>query len=426
MTHGAPKPILLQVGVVGLATCIAIVAGCDKQQAVVALRPECPIDSVITFRDTVEGQPRTRQYFSLFLPGDLTFVPEYHDCQRFPLGAGKRYGPLVAIFARESLNFHHQRIFDLVDQGTPVRAVAVGVILSYDGDYDWLGIKWGFNCLYMWAEKTSESAFRRRAAIARVEEEQQCLEPVDTSSLASQPRLLVHERRPDDVLTRVDYPEVARWDWDPVAHKQYAAIGCVDSWCEISREGLNPSAQHDHPTLPLPAKRIVRIKGWYDEQRLADVDAAEPTGLGATPVVGTIMPVPNLAELVEGDFAPGKWPTVAHSWLRGALPKYQTTLNMGPGSLQAGNLNAIAFCKGTREACGIPADEATTVKCTNGADPWWARITSTSGAVRHRCVIRRMHPGVVIPGIVRWRWAIDDERGWIACPGGCCEVVGDE
>jgi hypothetical protein len=384
-------------------------------------RPECPVDSIV-IRDTSEQKVRLVSFTQLAISGPTTLVPEFNDCQRFPIGAGPVYGPLVGIFARESLNHAIAQLLDLAHQGASARAVSIGLILSWDGDYSHLGIQTGFNCLYMWAtiqkDSTLLSAFMLPTKVERACLENLAPEPLPTGAT----KLRVYRRQPDPAYGVGDYPEVARWDWDGVAHREYIVIGCRDAWCDIASEPLQPSMSYNKPTLPLPARRVLQIKGWYDEQRLADKAVIGP-GLEASPVTGTFYPAPNLAQLAEGDFTGTKWPTVAFAAIRGPMPNYVKKLNFEEGSLAADRLNQVALCKGTQADCGIPSADQVQV-CANGADPWWAKITSVSGKIAYRCVIRRLHPGVIIPGIVRWRWATEDERGWIACPGGCCEVVG--
>lgn len=82
--------------------------------------------------------------------------------------------------------------------------------------------------------------------------------------------------------------------------------------------------------------------------------------------------------------------------------------------------SAISLCRGDAKDC-LPAT-ATVNECANQSDPWWARIVSGSDT-RFRCVIRRTHPGVSIPGAARWRWKVEDEGGWVRCPNGCCEIT---
>jgi len=390
-------------------------------------RPECPVDSVVVQTDS--GASHFVSYQQLSVAGSTTLVPEYHDCQQFPVGAGGTYGPLVGIFAREHLNAEVKRLLDLAASGTTNRAVGIGLILSFNGAYNPLGIRHAFNCLYMWAEiQGSDTA--RSAFLTPVSREEDCLKDKDPKRPGPNSKtLFVRLQRSDLAYGVADYPEVARWDWDAMHHQQYIEIGCLNAWCDIGNPSLQGtgSPHREDPSFPGNGGRVLKIKPWYDEQRLADFG---PTGvIFASDVTGTFYPDPALATLGAGDYSTHQWKTVAYSFLSAPLATYVTKLNFEPGNVDATTrrVNKVELCMGTRDPgeCNIPASETIT-NCGNSADAWWARITSVSGIVKYRCVIHRKHPGMTIPGIVRWRWAPDDERGWISCPEGCCEVVGEK
>src|SRR6266545_2087178 len=59
----------------------------------------CPYHSAIR----LEVDQKVTQYDTLPLVGDITTIPEFHDCQRFIDSTGTGYGPLVGIFAVWSL-----------------------------------------------------------------------------------------------------------------------------------------------------------------------------------------------------------------------------------------------------------------------------------------------------------------------------------
>lgn len=95
-------------------------------------------------------------------------------------------------------------------------------------------------------------------------------------------------------------------------------------------------------------------------------------------------------------------------------------------------MNAMAFCVGTKAACGVPMQ----VRQCASTPEMWAKVTSptplASGAnTTYLCVRYRptsTMPGIAgnyrIPAVVRWRWKPNDETMWVACPAGCCEVYG--
>jgi len=411
---------------------LALLSACEKPKGnffegnAATYRPECPVDSVFVQVDS--GETHFASFQQLEVAGSTTLVPEYHDCQRFPVGRGGTYGPLVGIFAREHLNDQIDRLLKLAASGATKRAVGIGLILSFDGAYNPLGIRHAFNCLYMWAEISGNDT-TRNAFLTPVGHQEDCLTDRDPRRPGANSKTLFVRLQRDLSLGVADYPEVARWDWDPMHHQQYMEIGCLNAWCDIGNASLNGtgSPDRDDPSLPGKGRRVLKVKPWYDEQRLADFG---PTGvIFASDVTGTFYPDPGLALLGAADYATHQWKTVAYSFLSAPLATYVTKLNFEAGNVDATTrrVNTVELCQGTRAAdqCNIPATETIT-DCGNAADAWWARITSVSGVVKYRCVIRRTHSGLTIPGLVRWRWAPDDERGWISCPEGCCEVVGEK
>lgn len=386
-------------------------------------RPECPLVSVDVRHSESKAPLKLK---ALTISRDQTTVPEFNDCQRFPEpGDLSNYGPLVGIFASATLVSDMQAIVDLASQNNPLRAIAVAQIVDWGGigkgDYDPLNIsrnKFGFNCLYMWV--TAPGSFH--AAVTWVEDERMCVDKRDFTMIPPDSTLeVLRLQAPPSPLA--DYPPVARWDWDATRKQQFIGIACLDGWCEIAKKG--------HVTSPSYASasssKQFKIKGYYDEEFLAVMD---PNGkLVVSPVVGTVMPSPELATLNESirSFQPvggsAPWPVVAYSSLSGPVPSYKTKLNYDVGDVMGGRFNMVALCAGSRADCGVPK---TVKECAPGTkDPWWAKVTTASGNISYRCVIRRTHPGMIIPDIVRWRWLDTDQIGWIKCPEGCCELTGE-
>ena len=419
----------------GLCGAALVLVACQSSpRQLAAAMPECPRDSVRIWKDSVPGVAReftsTKQ---LAIAGATTLVPEFNDCQRFRQKSGDAYGPLIGIFARESLSYHISRMLDSARANAQIRAVSIGLIYDWDSPYPALDIASGFNCLYMWAENGS---LKRKAAMVPVAADSVCRKDLAVTDIpASTPPLEVFPRRPDPIFTAAnhDYPDVARWDWDEVLNTEYIGIGCQDSWCEIAKPPLHESRKHDDLAATSPhGRRVFQIKGWYDEQLLAVSTTPGGSLLKASTVTGTIFPGPELGSLPESAYQK-KWvDTAATTLLTGHLANYVSKLNFEEPPLVGGHqFNVIALCEGSRADCGVPLTVPPKT-CSKPGDPWygddwWARITSTKGAVAYRCVIRRKHPELnkIIPGLVRWRWSLDDEVTWIACPDGCCEVTGE-
>lgn len=423
---------------------LAAVVSCQRPKGGVPVlgvnsTAHCPYhDSV-----RLETDQGTVTFDTLPLVGLLTTIPEFHDCQRFIDSSGGRYGPLVGIFAVATLSG-----FELTPGTPPPRAdfreppgtedpaaadepVApvpphpegwpVGVIVNFDQvEYAPLGIKPGINCLYVYP-----SSERPHGIAARVvpvgSDAQACAAPFSPAMVGTE--LLAFARRmPLDHPS--DYPPVARWDWDPKSSTQFIGISCGRRWCEIGQgSGFSPSPTHLYFLTDRKERRVFAVKGWHDEQWLGRNGIA---GLYPAPYQGTLVPVKNLAEMDATTFGTPQWTEVARVAISPHDPAYEdkftfTTANM------PGRMNTIALCQGSWTAC-IATDAPASApgaapNCKGTTDGmWWARITNTRGDKAYRCVTRRPHVGITMPGTARWLWSDDDESIWVECDEGCCQV----
>jgi hypothetical protein len=249
-----------------------------------------------------------------------------------------------------------------------------------------------------------------------------------------------------------DYPPVARWDWDPVHHQYYIGIKCGAAWCEVGQSGFTASNTHaglaqDFFPAPDPnnllERRVVEIKGWYDEQPLAVYDRTLGT-IRPTALIATVFPDYGLDAIRDQSAFDGEWVRMArvalrlhHPWAMGDID--QTLEDLSNYILKfnfalTGDspvLNEVFICRGSAQACGVPA-AFTTDECdpetTDGAD-WWVKLRRAGQENDSRslygCVTYRMVTmGFRIPGTVRFRWLADDEGAWVPCVLGCCEVRG--
>jgi hypothetical protein len=387
--------------VLGSMGLMALIVNCNPSPPpAAAARPECPADVILLPTDS--GLYSTTV---IAASGPISLVPEFHDCQRFTDSARTVYGPLIAIFARNEL----ETIPDPVP-GAPTGTSHVAfagieqasaTILNYDTPYEPLRIEKGISCLYLYSANAIW-----QAKIVSVNSDQACLQPMDPFGPGTDLRVDVLDKpRGDDV------PPVARWDWDPKEGRHYIGIRCGTRWCEVyspSQPSLTSSAHYQ-------GSRLVAAKGWYDEQYLA---VQQGPNLVPGAALGTIFPVGNLAGATVADFDK-IWRQVALVSLSAASAEYKNKFNFVVGPAPHGQ-SAISLCRGDVRACLPPT--ATVNECDNQSDPWWAKIVSGS-ETRYRCVIRRQHPGVSIPGAARWRWKVEDEGGWVRCPDGCCEIT---
>jgi hypothetical protein len=365
-----------------------------------AARPECPADAILVPTDS--GLYSTTV---IAASGPISLVPEFHDCQRFTDSARTVYGPMVAIFARNALETIPDPVpgaLSTTSHTLPVGSEqASATILNYDLPYEPLRIEKGISCLYLYSLNAVW-----QARIVPVNSDQACLQPMDPAGAGADLRVDVLEP-----AAGIDIPPVARWDWDPKEGKHYIGIRCGTRWCEVyspSQPSLTSSASYQ-------GTRLVAAKGWYDEQYLA---VQQGPNLVPGSALGTIFPVGNLADALVEDFDK-IWRQVALVSLSTESAEYKAKFNFVVGPAPQGQ-SAISLCRGNAQAC-LPAT-ATVNECDNQSDPWWAKIV-TAADTRYRCVIRRQHPGVSIPGAARWRWKVEDEGGWVRCPQGCCEIT---
>jgi hypothetical protein len=394
---------------------------------------------------------------------NIATIPEFHDCQRFLVkpgvqavsgpqfgvhASGVTYGPLVAIWVGEAVDTLFQGppgmglppggdsgIVDSVGDSMPGMgspgdsiAYAVAQIHSWGpATYEPLRIQPGFSCLYMWRD--SQAPYLWRAMIvwtgARPDP---CHDPERIAGLDG----AMLEVRPvvNDEFKKVDIPPVARWDRDLGRGDQYIGIKCGSQWCEIGRPGFASSstaadeafatavdaAMEERPggtsMTAAQRKRVLGVKGWYDQQMLATFTN---NTMGPSGIVGTIIPHP----LVQGDQLTAA--SFEHTWVQVAFVHVSAPY-VGKHLELAQGLTELHFCKGTADQCGVPVGALTcaTTPATTDPDSWWVRLTPPEGPARFRCIKRDISTPPIPAGAARWRWLEDDETTWVRCEAGCC------
>ena len=391
----------------------------------------------------------------LALAKNITDIPEFHDCQRFIKVAGgvNTYLSLTAIFAREDLG-EATHSLDSVPDVEAIRTkriskdsakaltkafgrpVAVGEILALQDGYPSLGIEKGFNCLYLFGVVGEQSGLG--AQIVPVgRDDKRCTQPL--TSMTGGVKLKVSRTQ----YTSGAVPQVARWEWDAAQNHELMGIECGSrSWCVIGNGDFTAPAAYATGTS---ARNVLAVQGWYDEQRLALPTTGAPN---VGNVIGTIVPAPDLESHTgssgsSSDFH-NTWKPVAYVALSSSSNEYRNKLNLTRAAV-TGPGNQVSLCFGSKTACvgdQTISSETCTVTDTQGELPagrvprtiapttitptderWWTKVQNTTDRKsRFYCVVRRGHPGMTIPGVVRWRWAIKDETMWIRCLEGCCEV----
>ena len=372
----------------------------------------------------------------LSLSGRITDVPEFHDCQKFIVAGGEHgtFLTLFAIFARDSLREATSRFNSVSDTArTPTDSaavvsasgfVAVGEVLAIDKGYAQLGIQPLFNCLFLRATYAGLAA--RMVPVSGNETSCKTIthpEDMPGTNLEVYRRFFKYDTA----------PPVARWDWDPVNNQQHIGINCGIAWCDIGKSTFHPSSAYALSTGS-PNDRVIAVKGWYDEQRLAvpssaTMPFASATSLKPGAIIGTFVPMPDLGKdtgTPGGSRYDTTWVRVATVGMTDTSADYLGKLNLVQSPVKNA-IDSVSLCYGKLRTC--ITNTAITPKCaaakTPGTMQWWGMITNPTTSPAYFCVTRRGHesiPGLHIPGIVRWRWAIKDETMWIRCLEGCCEV----
>jgi hypothetical protein len=380
--HFAPSHVLRML----VATCvIAATLGYSRKSSSIASAPRhdkqvtdlgpCPHYWSRFFKNHNHGDPIA------LLAGRQIDVPEYNDCQRLlvnnsghlnPAYTDLKFGNEAVIFARADLNKVYRTEAPIGnDGGRPffaalkhpkpdiTRVTAIAQVWT-TGTYEPLGLDSGFACIVLqWDGPVSSSHPRNyHAWMVPVSNQISCASPLDLPAssafyLGAQ-ELPAHGNTdgPDEI------PPVARWDWDGHRGVQYVGIACPSGWCELY--GENPNSPHGHTSSPsyhvagglnIHGKegRVVRQKGWYDEEYLASTTPAP----GASPKLdgagafGTVFPVPDLkrrkmASYTPGEFVPVAWISI-NPFSKGYAAKYGFRLNTAPP--QRPDVNALFLCR---------------------------------------------------------------------------------
>lgn len=400
-------------------------------------RYDCPDHGPVQVGDTT--------YTQLSVPGPITGIPEFHDCQRVITvdGGGVNYGPRIGLFASQGLGQFQVTPLQYQSPGSGAmgtstlvpgpQGVTQAVVTTQQGagppafvevvawgDYKPLGINYGISCLYIVPDPTRPTGLAGK--MVHVALESQCanganqVEGTVTKMLWVYPMQLTGYR-PEDI------PPVARWDWDVRNRKQAIGVRCGDTWCNIGLEHLQvPPAHAPMPPTNPKQDRVFGVKGWYDEQNMAVPGGG---GLVPAPQVGTIFPDPGLVDVTDSNAFSGRWIPVAKVKFPVVNPHYSQKFSV----VQTGQgpLNEVYVCAGADCSFG----DATAPNCTvpPGAWNWYAKIVSAVGgnkSPRFKCVNRHVHVDFMPVATARWRWHPTDETMWIRCAGGCCEVTGEE
>lgn len=363
-------------------------------------RRECPGPE---FSVTVRDRGGVTTQTTVRVAGAISEVPEFHDCQRFITAnaPNEGYNDLFAVFAAFRLDSLAQ-ILDTLNAHNPTKkyAVAAAEVYTAAGTYKPLGIKPGFNCMYL----TNENGWKQAYMLWTGTNEEKCEMLFETTAaIPPEAKVLNVSRVVVGAFAATDYPPVARWETFP-GGVYYIGIKCGNAWCRVGVQNSEAVAQAVAGP-PTAEARVKHISGWFDEQRLAVLKAPPSPGLPVRPssIRGTVRPRPNLGELNDPTQFATRWVEVGTIEIHDPPGPYQAKLGLGRG------VNRL-FLRGKV-----------------GDTLWQAMIVSPGNRKTYRSVSRYGHEGknYNIPGTLRWRWLATDEGVWARCLEGCCQVQTD-
>jgi hypothetical protein len=329
-------------------------------------------------------------------------IPEYHDDQALRANDNTTYGPVVWTFASPWVgNYTQPSDFE----GSLWLNVAIVKVDPYSAalppEYQRLHLQVGFNCMFLHHD-TSESPRHWIAAMVPAAKDSDC---GGLTITASDTLPVYDEHQSPDAN---DYPAVTRIIEASDTHS-YIGVRCGNSWCVVGATFPQvPKASFDGVTNAGVSARW-RVKGWFDEQHLAVVDATNrlrPQQLAA------LIPSDSLSLFDSTAYAKG-WKLVAQVYFPDPpVGKYGQPDANGYGWTQGFNKVWLHSTVVSR-----PTSKDTVI--------WTSAFGEDAGHATHiKQVIRTDHgqDSLPVPWTARWRWAAGDEQMWVACLAGCCMV----
>jgi hypothetical protein len=334
---------------------------------------------------------------------------EYSDEQGLIDGTGE-YGPVAHVFPLDELGTMDMTKFNV----TKVAAPLVGLVFVDDllpktsklpKTYLDLQLAVGMNCLYLRHDAASPAQKNWHAYMLPAQPGDLPCPHVQPAT----PELVVKTvqasgpGRGTSFNHPADYPAVARFHegTDGVkGHPPVPILGlkCYDRWCMVLPNRID--------SLPLShagvhkGERNWHVRGWHDEQHLAEADAAGKLHPNLH-FVASIVPDAQLGNWKVADFVQERLVARIHVEPNQAQSaKYTARKHLTPGD----NLIYIQ----TRDATG---------------KAWFGRLVNSRGeSYPLSKVIRTDHAGHPVPATARFKWTATDEDQWVGCDTGCCYI----
>lgn len=330
---------------------------------------------------TAAARPTYDVFFSL---------PEAGDEQRLDDGSGQQLGPVAFIFPSPFANGFTRRS-QIAVHPAPGLLVAVVVVRGNPGDpvpqtYANLQLQTGVNCIWLFAPGPNPGNTYQVFVTST---------PSGSPCNRSNPRgpLFVDERHIGG-FAHADYPPSPRFDEIP-PNQPVLGFKCLNAWCEAG-----PSAFTQHPPPASVSGKEGKIKGWFDEQYLAE----RVGGVWTKRMRAAVFPVPNLDRLDRSDFA--VYRRVAWLYIFDPIPAGSKYASWGMG-VGANHKNKVEL------------------KFDAASSKWSVRITPQGGTPITWTEVEEMpHLDVPIPGTVRFRFTVEDDGIWVPCGQSCCRAKG--
>jgi hypothetical protein len=322
-----------------------------------AMTDRAILDSLAVHQDSLVAD----EFGEAPIPGN-----EAHDCQQLIKSDGT-FGPLVTVWMLHS----YQSETSFTD------TVLVGGLYREGTDsFPELGITSNKSCLRLLGNPDNT---KWKAWIVPIGDTENCRNATFNMPAAKE---LTIERIDQGNSTGRRFPISARW----LDLETSYAIGlqCGPTfWCV-----LNPPAGGLRPEHARDARG--------DRQRLSYKDG---TALKPSRLTGTIMPVPNLDDLLANNpFT--NWTHVATITLKGNDSDARK-----------------AYAQKFRLVNVTEAPDTILIKLKKRGNDW---LISYNDGVTEAVTDVITHTRPLVRGSMRWRWSTKDEGVWVQCPAGCC------
>ena len=382
------------------------VLGAQRDTACVALMERFRLDSTADRRKEAlacvkavdsdrRSQPRAAMRAEINRLAEIPwFIPEYHDEQRLFDGVNA-LGPMAFIYASPYLH-GFTTLAQIIEHGSVGFLAALVYVDTMEtsplpGTYQNLHLKRGINCVWLSYDTTAPAAKRWAAKINQPGNDHPC----DRSDEANMKSLAVVQ---GITTSSENVPPVARFG---EGHGNQPILGfkCLNGWCEAGPSGAVSPSRDPSNTV---AGREGKVKGWHDEQRLAD----RVGGKFVPTFRASVVPDPRVGTYTVSDFT-GGWKQVAIIELPDGDPpagsKYRNWgLKRGQNRLEIRNSAAGGW----------------------EARLWPAGATTAAGAKTWYIIDRMPHYDAAVPATARWRWTILDDGVWVPCGQACCQAEG--